>query len=109
MNVRELVKSKPLIRIVPVEHDGSCEVGTQGTEVFVGDQRITGITQLEIFAVGDDFWRARISCAIYPPNITAIGSFTKQRLIGYERNLWKRFLVWLCELTFKKDYIEQQQ
>ena len=110
MNVREIDKTKAqLLRIVPVKHDGSSEVKTQGTEIYAGDQYITGITGIELTCIKHDVWRAKISCCVIPPDITCLNYAAVHTLFCYKKNLWKRFLIWLCELTFRKDYIEQQQ
>jgi hypothetical protein len=43
---------------------------TKNTKVMVGDQEISGVTGVQIFAYPDNAWRAKIECICEPPDIS---------------------------------------
>ena len=86
------IEGKPqLIRVVQAAPDRSGTVLTQGTQVFVGDQEISGIQRIEIVAEVNDVWRARIDC-------TLTGSIDLQALaVFHKATRWDRLKAWLRE------------
>lgn len=61
---------------------------TQGTQVFVGETPIRGVTRIELVADVNNVWRARIDCLVKPPADLMANSVT------YYPTLWQRFKRW---------------
>jgi hypothetical protein len=82
---------KKIIRVVPSEPGSLGYQVTAGTKVFVGDTEINGVTKIELIGDINDLWRARISCLVQAPNITALADVDMRTA----PTRWQRFLQWL--------------
>jgi hypothetical protein len=50
-------------RIVPAPRaDDNCAQHTRGTQVFVGENKLSHVTKIVLTAQVDDLWRAEITC-----------------------------------------------
>lgn len=58
--------STHFIRIVPAQ-GGPGPQPTRGTQVWVGDTRINGVTGITLCADLNDVWRATVECVVEPP------------------------------------------
>lgn len=54
-----------IAKIVVPQGDGLTK--TQGTQVWVGDQQLTGVVKIELIAEVGDVWRAVVHCHVQPP------------------------------------------
>lgn len=75
-------------RIVPPKREGDGPQMTQGTEVWVGEQRLTGVLKVEILADPGDFWRAVIHCAVVPQDMAVDYEIRYASLWHYLKAWW---------------------
>lgn len=80
-------------RIVPSPSVGEGPCLTRGTQVFVGDQKLGGVTSIVLRAdVGYDIWRATIECFVVPPpEVVAEVDVNQQPRESWWQRLVRRF------------------
>lgn len=67
--------SENSIRIVPPDPSESGVTRTQGTKVYLGDVEIGPVSKIEISAVPNSIWEARVTFMLPPPDLSCFGRF----------------------------------
>lgn len=78
-----------LARIVPAQHEPGKPAPTRGTEVWVGDTKLSGVTGITMRADVDNVWRATIECHVRPPADVLVAA----ALAPIRRETWLHRLV----------------
>lgn len=76
------------VRIVQDSPSSDAPTLTQGTQVMVGDVKMSGVTRIELIAEVNDIWRARIDCYVHGMDLCALATI-------HEPTLWQRFKRWM--------------
>lgn len=80
-----------LVRIVPPSSGVSGLTQTQGTQVYVGDQPLTGVTKIVLRAEVGGLWTAEIHCYAKMDSMTALATIHEE-----PKKWWERLLDWIC-------------
>lgn len=65
---------------------------TRGTEVWIGDTRLSGVTEITLRADLNDVWRATIKCHVEPPAALLAAAVFEVRK---PERWWQRALRWI--------------
>lgn len=83
-----------LVRIVPPSPLASGLTQSQGTQVWVGDKPLSGVTKIVLRAEVGGIWTAEIHCHAKMTAMDALAIIREE-----PKKWWERLLDWICGET----------